>query len=177
MGVLIPRGGTCRITFYLEKGLNVGSLGDPYIAITQEYASLMPDAQIDTVHNCVYADLLEAETFQLVENVTTKAQLTFESPTGNIYRFPIHELSVQPTIIGTLLDDEAYNITDEDAPDVDSEVPDGEEEDPDEGEGEDEDPDYTDADDPEAQQEPIPSNDTSPMDSDPSLDWVYYAGE
>lgn len=97
----IVRGSNCRICFYPQGGLRVADLGDPVIGIRQELAFLLPDVVVDEDNNRIYADLTEYDTMQLVEGVTTEAQAAFTNDDGEVvYRFPVHQLTVSPTIFG-----------------------------------------------------------------------------
>lgn len=100
MAVNIVRGGTCRIVFKPLGGLNVADLGTPEIAISQDITYVSPDnVVVDVANNRVYADLTEAQTMQLVDGAETKTQVVFTNEeTQDIYRFPIHNLTVSETL-------------------------------------------------------------------------------
>ena len=107
MATNIVRGGTCRICFYPQSGLRVESLGTPAIAISQELTFLTPEVGVDVENNRIYADLTEKDTIQLVENTETRVQAAFTNEvTGDVYRFPIHNVNVTETLFGSFSEEE-----------------------------------------------------------------------
>ena len=105
MSTKIIRGGTCRISFYPRNGLRVIAMGTPSIGIRQDNVFLIPSVTIDNAKNRIYADLTEADTIQLVENVQTQAQAVFTNDeTEVVYRFPIHELTVEESVFENFYD-------------------------------------------------------------------------
>ena len=96
--------------------MSLASLGEPHVAISQELAFVTPsDDQIsvDEQNRCVNVDLTEADTMALAENVRTQCQIAFvyeddnvepgEEPIQKVTRFPVHEISVATTLMGSLL--------------------------------------------------------------------------
>lgn len=95
----IPRGGSCRICFYPQGGLDVTELGTPRIGIHQELTFLTPIVTVDSAKNRIYADLKEEDTIQLVEDVETKVQAVYLNDQDEIvYRFPVHNVTVTATV-------------------------------------------------------------------------------
>lgn len=109
MAAVIYRGGSCRIKFNI-KNVDVANLGEPVIAISQELAYLSPDAVVDTENNCVYADLSESDTIQLVDDAETKCQCAFQKEDGTTYRFPVHNITVSGTLMWTLFEEDETNF-------------------------------------------------------------------
>lgn len=103
----IQRGASCRLKFNVLTDVDLTTLGDPAVAISQEYVFLtFEDDQItvDNANHCVYVDMSEAETMALAENAETKCQMAFSDPeTERVVRFPVHTISVQATLMDTLL--------------------------------------------------------------------------
>lgn len=99
MAANIPRGGSCRICFYPQGGLDVTDLGTPKIGIYQELTFLSPEVVVDSTNNRIYADLTEADTIQLVEDVETQVQAVYLNDQDEIvYRFPVHNVTVTATV-------------------------------------------------------------------------------
>lgn len=105
MGMAIRRGASFRIKFRPVSNVNFATLGTPFVTIQQELMELVPEAHLDTEHNLVYADVSEAESITLVEDVETQAQLMFSNSDGTSYRFPVHDITVLPTLFGTRSDE------------------------------------------------------------------------
>ena len=107
MSAVIVRGGTCRLIFRPEGGLNVNDLGTPSIAVEQELTFLTPEVIVDVPNNRIYADLTEEDTIQLVEGLTTRVQAVFtDDETEAVYRFPIHQVTVIETLFGQFFPEE-----------------------------------------------------------------------
>lgn len=105
MGMAIVRGASFRIKFKPTSNVNVGELGDPFITIAQELVALNPEAHVDTENNLVYADVDEADSILLVDDVETWAQLMFSNENGKSYRFQIHDLTILPSLFGSRQDE------------------------------------------------------------------------
>lgn len=99
MATNIPRGGACRLCFYPQGGLSVATLGTPQIGVYQELTFLTPNVTVDQANNRIYADLTEADTIQLVEDVETQVQAVYLNDNGEVvYRFPVHYVTVTATV-------------------------------------------------------------------------------
>lgn len=110
MAAIIPRGGSCRICFYPQGGLDVTDLGTPRIGIYQELTFLTPDVTVDSSNNRIYADLTEDDTIQLVEDVETQVQAVYLNDQDEIvYRFPIHKVTVTATVFDQFYEVPEYN--------------------------------------------------------------------
>lgn len=119
MATNIPRGGSCRICFYPQGGLDVSDLGTPQIGIYQELTFLTPEVVVDTDKNRIYADLTEEDTIRLVEGVQTQVQAVYLNDEDEIvYRFPVHYVTVTATVF-----DQFYLPPEYDYDVVDSETP------------------------------------------------------
>lgn len=103
MAAIIYRGSTCRIRFRPLNGLSVSSLGEPTIGIKQGNIFVSPEnVTVDAVNNCIYADLAESDTIQLLGDVETVAQAVFVNG-ENVVRFPQHSVIVKDTNMWTLI--------------------------------------------------------------------------
>lgn len=99
MGTVIYRGSTPTIKFKPLNNVKVSDLGTPTIAIVQELVYLSPEVVVDAEDNSISAKLTEEESLQLVEGVETSAQQVWKQESGNIIRYPVHQLSVAETIM------------------------------------------------------------------------------
>lgn len=107
MATILYRGSTCRIKFTPLGGLHVSELGEPTIAIQQENSFIVPDdVTVDTVNNCIYADLAQEDTLLLAEGLETTCQAAYLKQDGTVYRFPVHKLDVRRTLMWTIEPDE-----------------------------------------------------------------------
>lgn len=103
MSAILYRGSSCRIKFTPMNGVLVDELGEPSIAIYQDNLFLAPDdITVDTVNNCIYADLTQAETLLIAEGLETTAQAAYVAQDGSVIRFPTHHLDVRRTLMWTL---------------------------------------------------------------------------
>lgn len=117
MATTIVRGSTCRISFTPLGGLDVTQLGTPAIAISQELTLLTPEVVVDAENNRIYSDLKEEDTIQLVEGVETRAQAMFADEGGqSVYRFPVHPITVESTLVAELLVNEEEEEEEEELP-------------------------------------------------------------
>lgn len=107
MAAVIRRGSNCRLKFKVMGNVDLTAMGTPIIAISQDYAFLVlaeDQVTVDAEKNIVYGNMSEADTMALTENAKTTCQLTFtDEETENVIRLPIHELTVEGTILGNLL--------------------------------------------------------------------------
>lgn len=105
MNFAVVRGASFRIKFKPTSDVNVAELGDPFITIAQELVALNPEAHVDLENNLVYADVDEADSILLVDDVETMAQLMFSNVDGKSYRFQQHEVVVLPSLFGSRQDE------------------------------------------------------------------------
>lgn len=112
MATNIPRGGSCRICFYPQGGLDVTELGTPRIGIYQELVFLTPTVTVDSTKNRIYADLKEEDTIQLVEDVETQVQAVYLNDQDEVvYRFPVHNVTVTTTVFDQFYVPPEYEYT------------------------------------------------------------------
>lgn len=103
MTAIIYKGSTCRIRFRPLNGLSVSTLGEPIIGIKQGNVFVSPETvTVDTENNCVYADLSESDTIQLIADMETTAQVVF-TDNDQVIRFPQHAVVVKDTNMWTLV--------------------------------------------------------------------------
>lgn len=103
MSAILYRGSTCRIKSKPLGGLQVDTLGEPSMAIYQENLYLpLDDVQVDSVNNCIYADLSQTETLLIAEGLETTVQAAYSKPDGTVYRFPTHRIDVRRTLMWTI---------------------------------------------------------------------------
>lgn len=99
MAGVIYRGSTPTIYIRPVNGMQVSDLGEPAVAISQDVAFLTPEVTVDSANNRLIVALTESETLSLTEDVDTFIQAVYKTQSGDIYRFPIHKLSVASTLI------------------------------------------------------------------------------
>lgn len=103
MAAVIYKGSTATLRFKPTNGMTVGNLGTPYVAVSQNRAFIQPTATANTSSNTVTATLTESQTLLLTAGTRARAQMAFkDSTTGNVVRFPIHEIDVKDTIFSSL---------------------------------------------------------------------------
>lgn len=128
MATYIYQGSTPTIRFKPLNGIKVTdtSLGTPTVIISQEEVFLDFEADriiLDGTANTASVELEEDETILLVNGVPALAQLSFANgDTGEVVRFPIHELTVLQSLAGTMLEDEEEDEEEEDEVDIPTEV-------------------------------------------------------
>lgn len=107
MAAIIQRGANCRLKFKITNDIDLTTLGEPVVALAQDFTFLTPATEqitVDNVNKCVYVDLDENDTMSLAENAKTQVQLAFANEdTGNVIRFPVHDVSVGATLLDSLL--------------------------------------------------------------------------
>lgn len=112
MAAYIYAGGTPIIRFTPMNGVLVtdASLGTPVIAVTQGELLLTYEDEaltIDPGTNSISAQMSEEDTITMVDGVPAQAQLAFyNTETGMVTRFPIHEIAVLQSILGGLVTEE-----------------------------------------------------------------------
>ena len=112
MAGYIYAGSTPTIRFKPLNGISVSdaTLGTPVIAIVQDERSVTyegEDLTIDTVNNTISVKLDEEDTVVLVPGVPGRAQLIFyNEDAGESIRFPEHEFTVLPSLLGVLTTEE-----------------------------------------------------------------------
>lgn len=107
MGTAFQRGATPTIQFKVPDASVLATLGTPEIAIVQEYAALIFGSDRITVNQAqgtVSVKLTEEESLQLVEEIPTQAQQVWhDETTGEVTRFPVHNLTITRSLLeGTL---------------------------------------------------------------------------
>lgn len=103
MGTVIYRGSTPTIYIRPINGMNVADLGEPYVSISQDLVYIPLDVEKDTENNRLVCHLTEEDSLELVEGVETLIQAAYTLPNGEVYRFPIHKLTVLPTVMEELI--------------------------------------------------------------------------
>lgn len=98
MGLTIWRGSTPTITMRPPTGMNVSNMGTPKIVITQELVYLEPTVTVNSAANSISCKLTEEQSLQLVAGAATEVQQMWKSGTGDILRFPVHNISVERSI-------------------------------------------------------------------------------
>lgn len=102
MATVIYRGSTPTIYIQPTNGMHVSELGEPSVAISQDLAFITPDVVVDTENNRLVVYLTEDETLMLTERVETQIQAVYEGENGQIYRFPVHNISVASTLFESI---------------------------------------------------------------------------
>jgi len=136
MSITIMRGSTPTIKMRpLTNDILVSDLGTPAVAITQDMVYLNPEVTVNTTDNYISFTLTEEETLQLVPGVSTYIQQIWKDEnTGNVIRFPLHELIVGDTLISAFDDTEDNTPVEEPETFVDETVQIPEQEDEDDSE-------------------------------------------
>ena len=88
-----------------QSDISVTDLGEPAVALTQDMVFINPDPVIDTVNNCISVTLTEEETLRFMAGIPVDIQQIWKTDNDEIVRFPVHQLSVEDTIIAEF-DDE-----------------------------------------------------------------------
>lgn len=99
MGTVIYRGSTPTIYISPSNGMNVNELGEPYVSISQDLTYIPLDVEKDVANNRLVCTLSEEDSLELVEGVDTYIQAVYDFGDGNVVRFPIHRLTVLPTLM------------------------------------------------------------------------------
>lgn len=102
MAAVIYKGSTPTLRFKPTNGMHVSDLGTPTVAIVQAMVYLEPEVTVDATNNCITVHLSEDDTLQLVPGARTRAQQMWVSNTGNVVRFPEHEIEVASTLVQKL---------------------------------------------------------------------------
>lgn len=79
-------------------GMDVSNMGTPKIVITQELVYLEPTVTVNSAANSISCKLTEEQSLQLVAGAATEVQQMWKSGTGDILRFPVHNISVERSI-------------------------------------------------------------------------------
>lgn len=127
MAAYIYSGGTPTLRFTPNNGIKVNdqSLGTPVIAVSQEgtfFSYEGSELTVDTSANTVSVTMAEEDTILLSPGVATQAQLCFyNEASGQTVRFPIHDITVLGSIIGSLVEKEGDVTYEDDGLDEDGE--------------------------------------------------------